>query len=99
MFSRTVNDVRPRVRLISCADKLVDLQTDHSPSHNIQAYAVCFEILTHGDEIDTFFVKFKDCDGQEMGGVDGHALTLSDLPLVSTNSNAARAADYRATCL
>ena len=40
-----MNDVC-NIKVFSCADKLKDLQTDHSPSHNIHARGVCLYDLT-----------------------------------------------------
>ena len=42
VFLDAVNDVRI-IHVFSCADKLIDLRTDHSSSHNIQAYTVYLE--------------------------------------------------------
>ena len=40
-----MNDVRI-IHVFSCVDKLIDLRTDHSPSHNIHARGVCLESST-----------------------------------------------------
>ena len=45
VFQDAVNDVRI-IHVFSCADKLIDLQTDHTPSHNIEARDVSLENST-----------------------------------------------------
>ena len=40
-----MNDVHI-IHVFSCVDKLIDLQTDHSPSHNIHARGVRLENVT-----------------------------------------------------
>ena len=40
-----MNDVH-MIHVFSCVDKLIDLRTDHSPSHNIHTHGVCLENVT-----------------------------------------------------
>ena len=59
-------DVRV-IHVFSCVDKLIDLQTDHSPSHNIQACGVCLENVTIVTKLIPFLESSRIATVKKMG--------------------------------
>ena len=49
-----MNDVRT-THVFSCVDKLIDLETDHSPSHDIEVYGTTSDNLTIVTKVIPFF--------------------------------------------